>query len=58
MLFLALFLTADIYLIGFAVNDLNKSEYVIGGSRVLWLFIIIFLSPIGPIVYLVWARQQ
>ena len=52
-----LFLIADIYLIVFAVEDLNKREYVVGGNRVLWLLIIIFFSPIGPILYLAWGRQ-
>jgi hypothetical protein len=55
--FLILFLIADIYLIVFAVEDLNKHDEV-GSNRTLWLFVIIFLSPIGSIVYLVWIRQQ
>jgi hypothetical protein len=56
--FLILFLVADIYLIVFAVEDLNKPRDVVGSNRTPWLFVIIFLSPIGSIVYLVWIRQQ
>ena len=57
-MFLILFLIADVYLIVFAIQDLNMRDDVVGGDSVLWLLVIILFSPIGSIIYLVWSRQS
>jgi hypothetical protein len=37
--------------------DLSKRDKVRGGSKVLWVVIILLLNLIGPILYLVWGRN-
>ena len=41
-----------------AIVDLVKRERVRGGSKLLWALVIVFVSTIGPILYLVWGRQE
>jgi len=37
--------------------DLSKRDKVRGGSKVLWVVIILALNLIGPILYLIWGRN-
>ena len=42
-----------------ALFDLEKEERrVRGGSKVIWVLIIVFLNVIGPIVYFVAGRED
>ena len=41
-----------------AIVDLVRRERVRGDSKLLWALVIVFVSTIGPIVYLVWGRQE
>jgi hypothetical protein len=40
-----------------AFIDLSKRKKVKGGSKVVWVLVILLLEIIGPIVYLVWGRN-
>jgi hypothetical protein len=40
-----------------ALVDLAKREKVKGGSKVVWVIVIILLEILGPILYLVWGRH-
>ncbi len=42
----------------FALVDLSRTARVRGGSKWLWVAIIILLEIFGPIVYFVAAKQQ
>ncbi len=42
----------------FALVDLSRAPHVRGGSKWLWVAIIILLEIFGPIVYFVAAKQQ
>ncbi len=42
-----------------ALFDLEKSERrVRGGSKLIWVLIIVFVNVIGPIVYFVAGREE
>ncbi len=41
-----------------ALMDLVKREYVRGGNKIVWALVIVFISMIGPIVYLIVGRQE
>lgn len=41
-----------------AFVDLSRRRHVRGGSRLLWVFIILLVNIVGPIVYLVWGRNE
>jgi hypothetical protein len=45
-------------LIVWALVDLTKRERVKGGSKVVWVLVILLLEFIGPIVYLAWGREE
>jgi hypothetical protein len=40
-----------------ALVDLIKRDAVKGGSKALWVIILIFLNLLGPILYLTWGRN-
>jgi hypothetical protein len=48
----------ELGLLVFALYDLAKRKKVRGGSKWLWLVIILFISLIGPIVYLILGREE
>jgi hypothetical protein len=50
-------LLIEIVLWVIAFIDLSKRKKVRGGSKVVWVLVILFLGIIGPIVYLVWGRN-
>ena len=48
----------EIALLVIALVDVVKRERVKGGNKVVWLLVIIFISIIGPIVYLLLGQQE
>lgn len=48
----------ELGLLVFALYDLAKRKKVRGGNKWLWLIIILFISLIGPLVYLVLGREE
>lgn len=48
----------EIGLLVWAIVDLVKRERVRGGNKLIWALIIIFVSTLGPIIYLVWGREE
>lgn len=45
-------------LIVWALVDLSKRERVKGGSRIVWVIVILVFEFIGPILYLAWGRDE
>ena len=42
-----------------ALHDLEQDDrHVRGGSKLLWVLVIVFLNVLGPIVYLVAGREE
>lgn len=41
-----------------ALMDLVKRQHVRGGNKIVWALVIVFISMIGPIVYLIVGRQE
>jgi len=50
-------LLIQVGLIVWALVDLAKRERVKGGSKVVWVLVILLLEFIGPIFYLAWGRE-
>lgn len=48
----------EVALLIIALMDLVKREYVRGGNKIVWALVIVFISMIGPIVYLIVGRQE
>jgi len=48
----------EVTLLLIALMDLVKREYVRGGNKIVWVLVIVFISMIGPIVYLIIGRQE
>ncbi|MDO8579141.1 MAG: PLD nuclease N-terminal domain-containing protein [Dehalococcoidales bacterium] len=48
----------EIVLLVIALLDLVKRDYVRGGNKIVWALLIIFVSIIGPVVYLIAGRQE
>ena len=42
----------------FALVDLIRREKVKGGNKVVWALVIVFINIIGPIVYLIFGREE
>jgi hypothetical protein len=42
----------------FALRDLIKRQKVKGGNKVIWALIIVLGELIGPIVYLIFGRED
>ncbi|MCZ7661488.1 MAG: PLD nuclease N-terminal domain-containing protein [Thermoleophilia bacterium] len=45
-------------LVVWALVDLSRRTRVKGGRRLVWLVVILLFELIGPIVYLVWGREE
>lgn len=50
-------LLIQVGLIVWALVDLAKRERVKGGSKVVWVLVILILEFLGPILYLAWGRE-
>jgi hypothetical protein len=48
----------ELGLIVWALMDLARRQTVKGGSRLLWLLVILCFTTLGPIVYLAWGRNE
>ena len=48
----------ELALLIIALIDLVKREHVRGGNKIVWVLIIIFINLIGPIIYLIFGRQE
>ena len=55
--FLIPVLIIELVLIVVSLVDLSKRNKVKGGSKVVWVLVIVLLNLIGPILYLVWGRN-
>jgi len=44
-------------LLAWALVDLSRRDVVRGGSRLLWVLIIVLFNLLGPILYLTWGRN-
>lgn len=51
-------LAIQLSLMIWAVVDLVRRERVRGGSKLVWVLVILLLNFIGPILYLVWGRNE
>lgn len=56
--FLIPLLILQLILLIVALVDLIKRQKVRGGNKVLWALIIVFVNIIGPIVYLIFGREE
>jgi len=41
-----------------ALIDLERREHVRGGSKLVWVLVIVFVNVIGPIVYFLAGREE
>ena len=48
----------ELVLLLITLMDLVKREYVRGGNKIVWVLVIIFISMIGPILYLIIGQQE
>jgi len=56
--FLIPILVIQLALLVFALVDLVKRKRVKGGNKILWGAIIILIDIIGPIIYLLFGREE
>ena len=42
----------------FGLVDLYRRKYVRGGNKIIWVLIMVFVSIIGPVVYLTFGRKE
>jgi hypothetical protein len=56
--FLIPLILIELVLLVVALVDLVKREHVRGGNKIVWVLVIIFINLIGPIVYLIFGRQE
>jgi hypothetical protein len=50
-------LLIQVGLIVWALVDLAKRERVKGGSKIIWVLVVVLFEFIGPILYLAWGRE-
>ncbi len=56
--FLIPLIIIELALLIIALIDLVKREHVRGGNKIVWALIIVFINLIGPIIYLIFGRQE
>lgn len=56
--FLIPLILIELVLLVVALVDLIKRENVRGGNKIVWVIIIVLIQMIGPIIYLVFGRQE
>jgi len=57
ILYLLPVIIIQLTLMVYALVDVARRERVRGGSKALWIVIIVLINIIGPIVYLAWGRM-
>ncbi len=45
-------------LLAWALIDVAKRERVKGGSKLVWVLVILLVATLGPIAYLIWGREE
>jgi Phospholipase_D-nuclease N-terminal len=50
-------LLIQVGLIVWALVDLAKRERVKGGSKIVWVLVVVLFEFVGPILYLAWGRE-
>jgi hypothetical protein len=48
----------EVGLLVWALVDVAKRERVRGGNKVVWILVIVLVNTIGPIVYLIFGREE
>lgn len=48
----------EVALMVIALVDVIRRERVRGGNKVIWIIVIVLISLIGPIVYLLFGREE
>jgi hypothetical protein len=48
----------ELGLLIFGLVDLSKRENVRGGNKIVWVLVMVFVSIIGPVVYLAFGRKE
>lgn len=56
--FLIPLIVIELGLLIFALVDLVKREHVRGGNKIVWVLVIVFINFFGPIIYLIFGRQE
>ena len=56
-LFIPLFVI-QVGLMVIALVDVLRRERVRGGNKVVWILIVVLIGVIGPIIYLLFGRQE
>lgn len=55
---LAPLILLELVLLVVALVDLVRRPKVTGGNKVIWLIVILFISTLGPIIYLIFGRKE
>jgi hypothetical protein len=48
----------EVGLLAWALVDVAKRERVRGGNKVVWILVIVLVNTIGPIIYLIFGREE
>ena len=48
----------ELALMVIALVDVVRRERVRGGNKIIWIIVIVLISLIGPIVYLLFGREE
>jgi hypothetical protein len=48
----------EVGLLVWAVVDVARRERVRGGNKVVWILVIVLVNIIGPIIYLIFGREE
>ena len=57
LLFVPLFVI-EVALMVIALVDVIKRERVRGGNKVLWILVVVLIGVVGPLVYLLFGREE
>ena len=58
LVILVILLITHIILALAAAKDIRQGSYMSGNNQILWLFVVIFIGIIGPLVYFVYGRKR
>ena len=51
-------LIVEIALLFIAIIDLDRREHVTGNNKLVWVFVIVLVGIIGPVIYFVFGRKK